>query len=224
MHCADLNCLIDDYLDGLLSADDKIRVETHLAACPGCQASLALARSMRDAVHELPVPAPAIGMENRLFEQVRQQYSTASPRSHRPAFAFGFITAAVAGLMLWVTSTVFFSATIEQPRIVQIDLNQTQTVRLMLEADHDIENASLSISLPDHMELAGYPGQRQLNWQTDLKKGQNVLALPILALQQGEGKLITQLSYDGNAQSFALILKVSMQGAEHQRFSLYQST
>ena len=57
------------------------------------------------------------------------------------------------------------------------------------------------------MELDGYPGRRELAWQTSLKKGQNILDLPIMAIGVGQGELLAQLNYDGTVKILRVVLK-----------------
>ncbi len=38
--CKELVELVTDYLEGVLSSEDKVRFETHLANCNGCTANL----------------------------------------------------------------------------------------------------------------------------------------------------------------------------------------
>ena len=117
-------------------------------------------------------------------------------------------TAAIASLVIWFVSSVFVTDTyVEQPQMIAVAMNQAQTVSLIFDSHTDIQLAKLRIDLPDNMELDGYPGRRELTWQTSLKKGQNILDLPIMAIGVGQGELLAQLNYDGTVKILRVVLK-----------------
>ena len=65
--------------------------------------------------------------------------------------------------------------------------------RLPASARHSVNNA-------------GYPGRHQLSWKTRLHKGQNVLELPVQALDEGRGELRTQLTYKDKVKTYQFVL------------------
>jgi hypothetical protein len=69
-----------------------------------------------------------------------------------------------------------------------------QTVGLMFRASERLQSASISVWLPDDVQIAGRPNVRQLSWQTDLKRGPNLLELPLLATGPRSGILLVHLS------------------------------
>ena len=46
-----------------------------------------------------------------------------------------------------------------------------------------------------------------MTWQTSLKKGQNILDLPVMAIGVGQGELLAQLNYDGTVKILRVVLK-----------------
>jgi len=92
-------------------------------------------------------------------------------------------------------------------------MNQARTVKLVFEAPMDLAEVTLSVELPENVELEGYAGQRQLVWQTSLNKGQNILALPVIAIGNGQGELVAQLSYGDKTKQFHIVLKTTSDGA-----------
>ena len=101
--------------------------------------------------------------------------------------------------------------------MINVAMNDSRTVRLLFEAPGDIDQVTLSIGLPNNVELAGYPGRNELTWQTSLKKGQNVLALPIMAVETGKGELIARLSYGDKLKTYRLVLKTTDKGVMSYR-------
>ena len=213
MNCTDIDTQIDDFVDDRLDAQQRADFQRHVDACAACAARLDEARSMLQALQQLPLVEPSADFEHRVFARLRQQH-----RAHMPnRFVAGFATAMAASLAIWFASTVYLpdDPVGSQQAPISIAVNQAQTVRLMFEAQADIQQVSLSIGLPDNIELSGYPGRKQLSWQTSLKKGQNILALPIMAVDQGQGELVAQLNYGDKTKTFRVVLKTADDGAMH---------
>jgi anti-sigma factor RsiW len=71
MNCRQVVELMTDYLEGTLSAVDRVRFEEHIAGCDGCRAYLAQMRVTRRLVGGLaddPIPEP---IERELLEAFR---------------------------------------------------------------------------------------------------------------------------------------------------------
>ena len=215
MNCTDINTHCDDYLDGNLSHEQQQAFALHLTKCNQCDKSVNALLQLQAGLKNLTVPGPSAGFEQRVFDEVRRQ-TTKQPSRH---FVSGFASAIAAGLALWFVSTLFIvQQSTEIPTgEMTLALNATQTVRLLFDAPDDIELVTLSIDIPDNFELSGYPGSKELTWETSLKKGENVLALPIMAIDTGKGELIAQLSYGDKVKVFRLILTTADNGRTFYR-------
>lgn len=215
MKCTDIKRHIDDYLDRQLSSADRFSFEQHVADCAECAGKLKIARSLLTDLQNLPVPEPLENFEQRVFSEVGRQHKDSHREYHGYKYATGFAAAAVAGLAIWFVSSMYLpDMQIEQPQMISLAMNQMQTVRLMFDSHKDIQQAQLTIDLPDNMRLDGYPGRKALTWQTSLQKGQNILALPIIAVEQGQGELFARLSYGDTMKTFSVVLKATMDGVQ----------
>jgi hypothetical protein len=169
---------------------------------------LKIARSLYSGLRNLTVEQPAPDFRQRVFAEVRRQHADKPGPSHGFRFAAGFATAALAGMAIWFVSSVYIpESMIEQPQMISVSVNKAQTVRLVFDSQTDIQLVNLSIDLPENVELDGYPGRKELSWNTSLKKGPNILALPILAIGQGQGELLAHLSYGDKSKEFRIVLK-----------------
>jgi len=208
MNCTDIDTHLDDFVDGHLNDDQLAEFEQHIASCKSCAERAHAMKNMLVDLQQLPVEEASPDFERRVFAEVRRQHHRQSNR-----FVAGFATAMAASLAIWFASTVYLpEAPTEQQQVIAVAMNESQTVRLMFEAPADISQVNLSIGLPDNMELNGYPGRRQLSWQTSLKKGQNILALPIMAVDKGQGELVAQLSYGDKIKTIRVVLKTTNDG------------
>lgn len=207
MNCADIDKDIDGFFDNQLSPLRIQAFEQHVSRCADCDTKLEHERELRSLLSSLPVPQPSTGFKARLFSEVRSHYP--EERQHHTGFrlASGLASIAVFSLSLWF----FYGAQEVDPRnqypqIVTVATNTEQPVRLMFDANEEIDQAQLSVDLPDNVRLAGYPGRNHLTWNTSLHKGQNVLALPVVASESGKAELRTQIIYKDKVKSFNFIL------------------
>ena len=208
MQCTEINLQIDGFLDKQLNPSELLALEEHVSCCTECAEKLEMAKSLASGLRNQPLPHHTANFKKRVFAEVRRQHKDDRQRDHGYSFAAGFATAAIASLVIWFVSSVFVTDTyVEQPQMIAVAMNQAQTVSLIFDSHTDIQLAKLRIDLPDNMELDGYPGRRELTWQTSLKKGQNILDLPIMAIGVGQGELLAQLNYDGTVKILRVVLK-----------------
>ncbi len=223
MNCTDINTQLDAYIQDELTDQEKQAVDVHAASCTVCQQQLNDMQNLYRKLKQIPVEQASAGFEDRVFQAVRQQY----PQHQRHGFKTGFATAIAASLAVWVASTVFVpTAEIEtqtESQEISLAVNDPQTVRLLFDAATDLDQVRLSIDLPANVELSGYPGQRALSWQTSLKKGQNVLALPVMAIENGRGELVAELDYGDKHKTFRLILRTTKDGVVNYQFETVKS-
>lgn len=223
MNCTDINTQLESYIQGELSDQEQQAMSEHIAGCASCQQQLDETKMMYQLLKQLPVEPALTGFEERVFDSVRREY----PQHQKHGFKTGFATAIAASLTVWFASTVFIpTAEIEtqtESQEISLALNNQQTVRLLFDAAADLEQVRLSIDLPANVELSGYPGQRALSWQTSLKKGQNVLALPVMAIENGQGELVAQLDYGDKQKTFRLVLKTTKDGVMNYQLEAVKS-
>jgi hypothetical protein len=111
----------------------------------------------------------------------------------------GFASAVAAGLAFWLIGGFFLATPIlpdADPGIpgITMTLEEPRTVNLMF---------------PDGIELAGFPGQREITWQTSLSKGKNLLPLELIAVSPGGGEVLARLEHKDRDRTFRLRIDVS---------------
>jgi len=175
MKCTDIQKYLDDYLDDAMSLGEQKAVESHIEQCASCQQALQAQNTVRQALRSLPVDEASPDFEAKVFAAVRSHYGARTSGHSANRFVAGFATAMVASLALWFASTVYTPQfDVQTPQIVNVAMNQTRTVKLMFDAATELSDVTLTVELPENIELAGYAGQKQLTWQTNLNKGQNI--------------------------------------------------
>ena len=126
----------------------------------------------------------------------------------------GFGGALAAGLALWLIGGFFLTTPnlpATDPNIpgITMTLEEPRTVNLVFASATDLDSATLTVTLPDGIELAGFPGQREIAWQTSLKQGKNFLPLELIAVSPVSGEVLARLEHDDRDRTFRLRVEVS---------------
>jgi anti-sigma factor RsiW len=166
MECTDTKTQLYPFLDGDLSGQEQQMFEEHIKHCDSCQDELNETRELRRVLATLPVEPYRANFEKRVFAEVNKHY----PDEQGHGFITGFASAVAAGLMLWIASLMFVQYDTSDKSMVALEINQQHIVRLSFDAVGDLSQVTLSIDLLEYIELAGYPGRKQLSRETDLQK------------------------------------------------------
>ena len=126
----------------------------------------------------------------------------------------GFGSAIAAGIVLWFIGGFFLTTPTSPapdaaiPGIV-MTLEEPRTVNLVFASKTALDTATLTVSLPDGIELAGFPGQKEITWQTSLTEGRNLLPLELIALTPAGGEVLARLEHDDRGRTFRLRVDIS---------------
>lgn len=216
MNCNDFEQWLHDYLDHDLEPGRVAAMEAHQQACDRCRQHLDGERNLRGALRRLPVAEPSAAFFDRAVQQ-------ASRRQRMRRTRQGIGAALAAGLVLAVAVNTLFDIgqrpattpgaavlSAQQP-VVQLALNEKRDVRLVFDAATELNAAQVTLRLPAQVRVAGYPDRQQLSWATRLKRGKNLLVLPVSALRFGHGTLVAEIAHNGNTRAFTVDLDVTGQ-------------
>ena len=202
---------LDDYLEGVLHDAQMRLVNQHLGECSSCQqivdSQKALQRRLAD-YGESTMPQPDTAFYDRAIARAAH-VGTRSQRNRWMMTGFGGAVAAL--LMVWIVSGVFFTAAdIDEPAIptVTMALESPQTFNLVFSSATALSNASMTVTLPDGIEIDGFAGQREITWQTSLKEGRNILPLTLVATSPTGGELMATLQHEDDDKTFRLQVTV----------------
>lgn len=213
MNCERIRLHIDDYLDGSLGDAEARDLRLHVAGCESCgqvvDSEIRMRRLLRD-YGSMNIP-DATYFDAALVRAAR----VGRRRQHRRSWMTGFGSAVAAGLALWVVSTVWFAApatdtTIEDSMpLVAMTLEQPHTVNLVFSSAAALDDATLTVTLPPGIEVAGFAGKREITWRTSLREGKNLLPLKLIATLPTDGVLLATLRHGDDDRTFRFRIDVS---------------
>lgn len=209
MDCQAFRQSLDDAIDGQLDGVPLQDHKAHASSCEACRSHWDVAVTLRDALRDLPVPAPSPGFPARVFSAVRAAHPPASaPRwaAFQPglSYAAAAALALAVGLSVWSDSDLVLSPAAPAESVPLFATVAPQPVRLQFRSPRDLPGVTLDLEFPVGVELAGFPGQRQLRWQVDLQSGANVLDLPIIVRPDAGGNVIASLSIGQSHRQFVV--------------------
>ena len=164
---------------------------------------------------ELLKDYPMATADAGFFDQALARATHEGSRRQRNRWVMtGFGSAIAAGLVLWMVSGVFLTTPdLPQPDAsipgIAMTLEEPRTINLVFASATPLDGATLTVTLPDGIELAGFPGQREIAWQTSLVEGKNYLPLELIALTPVGGEVLARLEHDNRDRTFRLRIDVS---------------
>jgi len=168
------------------------------------QELLELLRDYRDS----SVPRPSEGFYDRAIAKAVQE---GQKREKSRWIMTGFGGAIAAAMAIWIVTGVFFTTPdIEDPALpsVTMALEQPRTLNLVFSSSTPLDNATMTVYLPDGVEVDGFAGQREITWITSLSEGQNVLPLTLIATSPTGGELLATLRHKDDDKTFRLQVTV----------------
>jgi len=214
MNCNHLKETFDAYIDESLDEAHTAQLEQHVASCDACQELVNREHRLRSLLREYgdsSVPTPA----TTYFDQTLIAATRDGSRQQRKrSWVTGFGSAVAAGLAIWALSGVLMSGPDTTPGdssipAITMALEEPRTVNLVFSSASALEDATLTVLLPDGIELAGFSGQREISWTTSLKEGKNLLPLKLIALIPTDGELLATLKHGEDDRTFRLRIDVS---------------
>ena len=160
---------------------------------------------------DYPMPEATAGY----FDQALVRATHEGSRRQRNRWLMtGFGSAIAAGLALWVIGG-FFLTTPELPTIdptipgITMTLEEPRTINLVFASAKPLNAATLTVQLPPGIEMSGFPGQREVTWETSLLAGKNLLPLKLIATSPQGGEIFATLRHDDRARTFRLRIDIS---------------
>lgn len=142
------------------------------------------------------------------FDRALLRASSAGTRRQRNRWVLtGFGGAVAAIFVAWIVGGAYFVApTLNNPAMpsVTMALETPQTFNLVFSSASALPGATMTVTLPDGIELQGFAGQKEITWMTSLKEGRNILPLTLIATSPIGGELLATLQHEDSDKLFRL--------------------
>jgi len=211
MTCNLINEKLDDYVDAQLDVADMHSLDEHTAQCADCQEILDRERHLRASLKEYgdsSMPQPDAAFFDRALAKAAQ---SGTRRQRNRWVMTGFGGAMAAALVLWIVSgTIFETPEFSEPSIASIAMviEEPRTVNLVFSSATPLTDATMTVTLPEGIEVMGFQGQREITWMTSLKEGKNILPLTLIATSPLGGELLATLRHADDDRSFRVQVTV----------------
>lgn len=238
MDCMNFSARLGEWLDGSLDAAASQEMHAHAEQCLGCGAERVAEHRLRAALRSLPMarPRPGFVREAMRLARLRNGARDHAGRGRDAWFALAGATAAAIGMaaVLWLrppgpdadaavavlqapspaAAEVRHKVVHEGMPTFVMTIGDVESVRLRIDAPRDFDDVRFSMDLPDHVSMADQPGIRAMTWSGQLRKGENVLELPLIAQSGAAGVMTARVSYGLQEQRLQTRLIGSDAGAE----------
>lgn len=192
-----------------LSDTERTAYEAHINSCPSCQSEFTVERKL-DVLLAHPLDEDP---SSRILKRTMQTIEQEQKISRQSNINAGLGLALAASLMLALILPSLFEQTPSPERgvlsTITMSMNAPQTVNIQFDSPKQVADATIIISLPDNLRVAGYDQRKELRWSTALKAGKNTLKLPLVASHSGIGLLRSELVVNGKSKQFNLQVDVA---------------
>lgn len=171
---------------------------------------------LRQALRRMPVPEPRPGFVNRAFANAtgaarRPELRGAGLFRHLATRWETWIGAALGGavaaaLVLLLLRPLDPGAT-DRDRIT-LALHETRDIEVLIDSERNLDDATIRIVATGGVVLDGFDNEREIGWQANLERGNNVLSLPVVARSPGKGQLVAVIEHQGRTKRIAINLTV----------------
>ena len=204
MNYLNFHLLLDEHLDGALPPEAEAQCTQHAAVCAACAARRDAALQLQWALRGLPAAVADADFADRVLAAAAREHapgSSTNAASRRGALRWQIPSALAASLAL----AIGIGAWNTRETLPEVRTGGDEPVRLVFRSASAVSDVTIELSLPEGVELAGFPGQRRLVWQSDLRAGENLLELPVRA--HGRGGVVTAtLNHGKERRAFSVRL------------------
>lgn len=211
MSCSALDDVIDDYCDGRLPADEHAALAAHASTCADCSARLAREEDLRRLLRvwgKVSVPRPDDAWFDATLAAAASRGRLDLRRRWLATACGGLLAAGLAAFLLVADPVADAPAPPVRPDVT-LAVATPQTVYLVFATPTRMPGATVTLRLPEGVELDGFPGRRELSWQVDLAAGRNRLPLTLLGRQRQDAALEAILRHGDDSRRFRVTLSVS---------------
>lgn len=164
---------------------------------------------LRRALQRIPAPEPRPEFIDRALAKATRQ--AAPPRSglaHLASRWETWIGAALGGAVATMLTLMLLRPMEPSPPGITLALNEMRDIDVLIDSERALEHATIRIVASGSVALDGFDNEREVDWQTHLAQGSNMLSLPVVARSKGAGQLVAVIEHGGRTRRVTVNLTV----------------
>jgi hypothetical protein len=91
---------------------------------------------------------------------------------------------------------------------ISLALHEARNVDVLVDSERDLQGATIRIALTGGVTVDGFENEREIQWQTNLQRGSNLLSLPLVGHTRGKAQLVAVIEHGGKTQRVTINLTV----------------
>ena len=207
MNCQKAIQFLEDYLDNVLDDETRDGFQAHLETCPACRNRLERAQALKEALRTLSTPGPDPDFSTRVFARA------SAARSRRGASGMSIAVRIAASILVvvalgYILKMNWRPGQADMPEAF-LSLNRQEEISLVFYSEKSLNDVTLSLEPPAGVDVVGFEDRRAIVWQVDLKQGENLLVLPVIAHDRQGGSLVATIRHGSRDKQFRLRLNVT---------------
>lgn len=164
---------------------------------------------LRRALKRIPAPEPRPGFIDRALAKATRQIPPPRSRlAHLASRWETWIGAALGGGIATVLTLILLRPMEPNPPGITLALNEMRDIDVLIDSERALEDATIHIVASGSVALDGFDNERQIDWQTHLAQGSNMLSLPVVARSKGAGRLVAVIEHGGRTRRVTVNLTV----------------
>lgn len=202
MNCQQFQQQCGVMLDGDADPAHESALLHHLKTCSACGVYLQHHLQMKRQLRALPAPPPDAQLAARILARRRAGSAARARRLARHTIIGAMLAAGIAFLALTAVLPRLHPAA--DNGFISARLDEDNSLHLVLNSTTELSQVTFAVITPDNLALQGFSDNHRVEWTGQLKKGRNLVSLPIVAQGDGTGRIIMEISHGNEHKRFAV--------------------
>jgi hypothetical protein len=171
--------------------------------------------NLRRILRRLPVPEPRPGFVDRALRNATRASAPLATSARQNPLRWLFTrwetwVGAALGAAAAAIVAVMVLRPVEDAGVpgITLALHEARDVDVLIDSERDLEGATIRVAVTGGVALNGFDDERELQWQTDLRRGSNLLSLPLVARSAGRAQLVAVIEHEGRTRQVTVDLTV----------------
>lgn len=164
---------------------------------------------LRRALSRIPAPEPRPEFIDQALARATRQ---APPPRSRLAHLIGrwetWVGGALGGAIATALTLLLLQPMDPTPPGITLALNEMRDIDVLIDSERALEDATIRIVASGSVALDGFDNEHEIDWQTHLARGNNMLSLPVVARSKGTGQLVAVIEHGGRTRRVTVHLTV----------------